>query len=191
MNQPGENHPTELRRLSGGSGTHVLVAGIGNVFLGDDGFGVQVAAQLADRAFPENVEVADYGIRGFDLASALLECDAAIIVDAIPRAGKEAGELFVLEPALGELEEPGGEVVNGHGMTPLEVFRLVRRFGGTLPPTYLVGCQPGLDVEEGGSMELSAPVAAAVPGAADLVASLVHQLAAAPPAPASTAGKES
>ncbi|MGH7911425.1 MAG: hydrogenase maturation protease [Candidatus Dormibacteraceae bacterium] len=155
----------------------VLVAGIGNVFLGDDGFGVAVVARLARRRLPENVEIGDYGIRGFDLASALLECDTAIIVDAIPRKDKEVGELFVLEPTLEEVGQPGAEVVNGHGMTPLEVFRLVRRFGGTIPPTYLIGCHPGTNPEqEEGSMEFSPPVAAVVDEAADLVEVLVHEL---------------
>jgi hydrogenase maturation protease len=169
---------------------NVLVAGIGNVFLGDDGFGVEVVAHLARRSLPEGVEVADYGIRGFDLAYALMECDAAIIVDAIPR-DKPPGSLFVLQPVL-DGEDDEQEVVNAHGMNPMEVFRLVRRFGGTLPPTYLVGCQPGtFDPEDEGAMELTPEVAAAALGAADLVESLLPRLLATPAETAPASRKES
>lgn len=151
----------------------VLVAGIGNVFLGDDGFGVSVIDALRHRPLPPGVEVADYGIRGFDLAAALLETDVAILVDAVPRADKEAGDVFVLEPELPPDEGPG-EPVNGHALNPMEVFRLARRLGGPLPRTYLVGCCPGpVDVSEEGEMALSPPVAAAVDPACDLVMRLV------------------
>ncbi|MGH7848434.1 MAG: hydrogenase maturation protease, partial [Candidatus Binatia bacterium] len=66
----------------------ILVAGIGNIFLGDDGFGVEVARELAKRKLPESVRVVDFGIRGFDLAYALLDgYDLTILVDAAPRGG--------------------------------------------------------------------------------------------------------
>jgi hydrogenase maturation protease len=153
----------------------ILVAGIGNVFLGDDGFGVEVVARLGHRPLPEGVEVADYGIRGFDLACALLDgYDAAILVDAVPR-GEPPGTLCVLEPELDE--EEGSEPMNAHGLDPMEVFRLVRQFGGTLPPTYVVGCEPtSMDAESEGSMELSQPVAAAVDEAVELVGALVDRI---------------
>jgi hydrogenase maturation protease len=153
----------------------ILVAGIGNVFLGDDGFGVEVVARLAGRRLPGGVEVADYGIRGFDLACALMDgYDAAILVDAMPR-GEPPGTLCVLEAELDDVD--GAEPVNGHGLDPVEVFRLVRRFGGTLPPTYVVGCEPAtLDAEPDGGMELSQPVAAAVDEAVDLVGALVDRI---------------
>src|SRR2546430_16670733 len=87
--------------------TRVLVAGIGNVFLGDDGFGVEVVARLAQRPLPEGVEVADFGIRGFDLAYALMEgYDFAVLVDALPRGGPPR-ELFLVEPGLERLDGVG------------------------------------------------------------------------------------
>lgn len=156
----------------------VLVAGIGNVFLGDDGFGVAVVSRLRSRPLPEGVEVADYGIRGFDLAFSLLDgYDAVVIVDAVPRGGPP-GTVRVLQP---DLEQAGGEgserVVDSHGMNPMEVFRLVRQYGGTAPPTYLVGCEPAGTGPEEGSMELSPPVAAAVDEGVRVVERLVERLA--------------
>lgn len=154
----------------------VLVAGIGNVFLGDDGFGVEVIDELRRRELPDGVEVADYGIRGFDLASALLDTDVAILVDAIPRDGKRPGEVFLLEPTL---PDAGGaaDPVNGHGLNPLEVFRLVQRFGGPMPKTYLVGCCPApLDETQEEAIGLSPAVRSAVPAACRLVGELLSRL---------------
>ncbi|MBO0703459.1 MAG: hydrogenase maturation protease [Candidatus Dormibacteraeota bacterium] len=151
----------------------VLVAGIGNVFLGDDGFGVEVVDALRRRSLPPSVELADYGIRGFDLAAALLETDVAILVDAVPRPDREAGDVFVLEPTL-PVEDGPADPVNGHALNPMEVFRLARRLGGPLPETYLVGCCPGpVDETQEGEIGLSPRVAAAVEPACDLVTRLV------------------
>ncbi|MBO0707801.1 MAG: hydrogenase maturation protease [Candidatus Dormibacteraeota bacterium] len=167
---------TAAVRQEAGSLPRVLVAGIGNVFLGDDGFGVEVVDALRRRALPESIEVADYGIRGFDLASSLLETDVAILVDAVPRAGKSPGDVFVLELALQEPEAPDGPV-NGHGLNPIEVFRLARQFGGPLPKTYLVGCCPApIDETQEGAVGLSPAVQAAVPPACDLVCRLISGL---------------
>src|SRR5438105_826691 len=100
--------------MTGTTSRRGLVAGIGNVFLGDDGFGVEVVARLAKRPLPEGVEVADFGIRGFDLAYALMESyDFAILVDALPRGG-EPGRLFVLEPDLAQVDSRG--MADGHSM---------------------------------------------------------------------------
>ena len=164
--------------MSGEEGRRrILVAGIGNVFLGDDGFGVEVVARLAGRELPAGVEVGDYGIRGFDLAYALMDdYEAAILVDALP-LDREPGALGVLEPDLAELD--GFGVVEGHGMNPVEVFRLVKQLGGRLPPTLLiVGCQPGtFGLENEGQLGLSEPVAAAVDEAVGLVESLIGRVA--------------
>jgi hydrogenase maturation protease len=152
----------------------VLVAGIGNVFLGDDGFGVEAVARLAVRRLPEGVEVADFGIRGFDLAYALMDCDAAILVDALPR-GEPPGTLCVLEPELDDLD--GAATLDSHAMNPAAVLAMVRQQGGTLPPTWIVGCEPGvIDPESEGHMGLSQPVAAAVDAAADLVEALARRI---------------
>jgi hydrogenase maturation protease len=155
----------------------VLVAGIGNVFLGDDGFGVEVVARLSRRSLPEGVEVADFGIRGLDLAYALMEdYDLAVLVDTLPRGG-EPGQLFVLEPDLEELERTGGPgVADGHSMDPVTVLKMVREFGGTPPRIYLVGCEPASLGGEEGEMGFSGPVEAAVDGAVELVLDLVGRV---------------
>ncbi len=153
----------------------ILVAGIGNVFLGDDAFGVEVVARLAGRDLPDGVEVADFGIRGFDLAYSLMDgCEAAILVDALPR-GEPPGTLCVLEPDLDDLAEAAA--LDSHAMNPAAVLAMVRQQGGTVPPTWIVGCEPGvIDPEGEGHMGLSEPVAAAIDAAADLVQALVRRL---------------
>jgi hydrogenase maturation protease len=151
----------------------VLVAGIGNVFLGDDGFGVALAERLARRELPDGVDVVDYGIRGMDLAYALGEYDAAILVDAAPR-GEPPGTLYVIEP-----DAEGADGFDAHGMDPVKVLALARTLGGVPPRTLVLGCEPltrmtGEEDEIVG--ELSAPVGAALDEAERLVASLLEEL---------------
>ena len=152
----------------------VLVAGIGNVFLGDDGFGVEVVARLARRPVPEGVEVADFGIRGFDLAYALMDdaYDVAVLVDALPANGRP-GELFLLEPDLDQVDGQG--LADGHGMDPVSVLRLVKQLGGTPPRLYVVGCQPASLGPEEGQMGLSEPVQGALDAAVAMVEDLVQR----------------
>jgi hydrogenase maturation protease len=139
------------------------VAGIGNVFLTDDGFGSEVARRLAAVPLPEAVRVVDYGIRGMHLAYDLLDGYAGLVViDALPGNGMP-GELSVLEVGPDDLGE--GEL-DAHGMAPVAVLASLGQLGGSLPPTYIVGCQPA-DVGEG--MGLTPHVAAAVEPAIDLV----------------------
>jgi len=146
----------------------ILVAGIGNIFLSDDAFGVEVLAELSKRSRPAQVTVADFGIRGFDLAYALMEdCDLAILVDALPH-GQPPGTLYVLEPD----PKSAGAAMEGHAMNPMAVFSLVATMGGTMPRVLIVGCEPE-SVEEG--MGLSEPVAAAVQSAVEMVENLVKQ----------------
>jgi hydrogenase maturation protease len=153
----------------------ILVAGIGNVFLGDDGFGVEVARRLAQRELPLGVKVADYGIRGMDLAYELQEdYDAAILVDAVPR-GQAPGTLYVIEPDLQDAEP----VLDAHSMDPVRVLGLARTLG-TLPPRVLVvGCEPAtamtLDDEEL-VMGLGPEVTAAIGKAVELVESVLDDL---------------
>lgn len=161
----------------------ILVAGIGNIFLGDDGFGVEVAQRLARRDLPSDVRVVDYGIRGFDLAFALLEpYETAILVDAAP-LGELPGTLAVIEPDLEELGAWGAAApsVQGHSLDPASVLRLVAAMGGEPPHILLVGCEPAtLGEEQEGAIGLSEPVQAAVEEAVALVESLVGQMRAAP-----------
>ncbi|MDX6265808.1 MAG: hydrogenase maturation protease [Frankiales bacterium] len=141
----------------------VLVAGVGNIFLTDDGFGCEVARALSERTLPEGVKVVDYGIRGMHLAYDLLEgYDALVVVDALPAKGRP-GELTVMEVGP---EDLGDGELDAHGMAPVSVLASLGDLGGRLPRTYVVGCQPAR-VDEG--MGLTPAVAAAVDPAIDLV----------------------
>ena len=164
---------------------HILVAGIGNIFLGDDAFGVEVAQQLMTRELPAGVNVRDFGIRGFDLAYAILDgYDQVLLVDATARGGAP-GTLYVIEPdlsLLGDPQEPGeGLEIQTHGMTPEHVLQLVKAFGGpeqdkALSNILVLGCEPATFGDEGeGAMGLSEPVAAAVDEAVAMIESLVKQ----------------
>jgi hydrogenase maturation protease len=156
----------------------ILVAGVGNIFLGDDGFGVEAASALLQRDLPEGVAVRDFGIRGFDLAYALLDpWDAVILVDALPRQGTP-GTLYLVEPDIAGLSEPGAAdmAMNPHGMDPVRVLHLAASMG-PVARVFVVGCEPldfGDELE--GRMGLSAPVQAAVDGACGMVCELTERL---------------
>jgi hydrogenase maturation protease len=155
----------------------ILVAGVGNIFLGDDGFGVEVVRRLAEREMPEGVEVVDFGIRGMDLAYALQDdYEAVVFVDAVPR-GEEPGTVYLIEP---EVEEDGEVALDTHGMDPVKVIKLSRVLGAKPTRTLVVGCEPqvvlsGEDYDDM-LMELSEPVRVAVEEAAKLVESLVEEI---------------
>lgn len=155
----------------------VLIACIGNIFLADDAFGVEVARRLAGRPLPEGVRLVDFGIRGYDLALALLDesLDVAIFVDAVPR-GEAPGTLYVIEPEWPTFELGQASPVEAHGLDPEKVLRLVLTLGGRPKPVLLVGCEPSPFDEEDPPMELSAPVQMAVAGAVVLIESLVAQI---------------
>jgi hydrogenase maturation protease len=149
----------------------ILVAGIGNVFLGDDGWGVALADRLARGSWPAGVEVVDFGIRGMDLAYALADYDVAVLLDAVPR-GEAPGTLYVIEPDLDELPPD----VDAHGMDPVKVLALARALGGPLPRTVVLGCEPGPVDEEEIVAALSEPVTAALDEAERLFTSLLDEL---------------
>ncbi|MGW7436427.1 hydrogenase maturation protease [Streptomyces sp. NPDC054849] len=156
----------------------VLVAGIGNVFLGDDGFGVETVRALSAHPLPDDVEVVDFGVRGVHLAYQLLDgYDTLLLVDATARGG-EPGTLYLIEAdaAPGLEAEPGGAVLDGHHMSPDAVLALLDTLcagTGTTPPrrTLVLGCEPAC-VEEG--IGLSAPVTAAVPEAVRMALDLIR-----------------
>lgn len=155
----------------------VLIAGIGNIFLGDDAFGVEVVQRLAQRGLPEEVRVVDFGIRGLDLTYALLEeFEAVIMVDAAPRGG-QLGMLYVIEPETEAAPihlEPADFMIQTHGMDPVKVLRLVAALGGRVERLLLVGCEPTpAGAEEDMALGLSPPVQAAVEEAVVLIESLV------------------
>jgi hydrogenase maturation protease len=180
--QPGHRFffdPEEVEPLgpaeAGEASIRVLVAGIGNFFLGDDGFGVALANRLAASELPPGVEVVDFGIRGLDLAWAMQEgYDAVILLDALPRGG-EPGSLYLIEPEI----EPGGRAIDAHGMDPVTVLSLVQALGGTPPRTLVVGCEPerpaGQD-EADLAPGLSEPVHAALDEAMRMVEATLNEL---------------
>jgi hydrogenase maturation protease len=141
----------------------VLVAGIGNVFLGDDGFG----CALAERVALAGVDVADFGIRGMDLAYALADYDVVVFLDATPRGGTP-GTLYVIEPDLDDV--PAG--FDAHGMDPVQVLALAKTLGSALPRTLVLGCEPAAVEEFTG---LSASVEAALGQAEKLLEEVVRK----------------
>jgi hydrogenase maturation protease len=184
--QPGHTFffsPAEVEPLAAGephgaaaAGRRVLVAGIGNVFMGDDGFGVALADRLARRALPPGVEVVDYGIRGMDLAYAMAGggYDQVLLLDATPR-GEPPGTLYVIEPEV----DPDAVAVETHGMDPVKVLAMVQALGGEPPRTLVVGCEPHSHPrpeDEEIVAELSEPVRAALDEAVRLVESLLEEL---------------
>jgi hydrogenase maturation protease len=155
----------------------ILVAGIGNIFLGDDGFGVEVVRRLATRNLPASVRVADFGIRGFDLAYALQdEYEATILVDACPH-GEAPGTLYVIEP---DFKSDGPDapqtVLEGHSMNPMSVLRMARAMNIEVNNVLLVGCEPETLGGEEGHMGLSAPIEASVEAAVELVRALIRKI---------------
>ncbi|WP_245647140.1 hydrogenase maturation protease [Microtetraspora niveoalba] len=181
----------EVEPLAGGAPAgrpaRVLVAGIGNIFLGDDGFGVEVVRRLEQARPPElppEVDVVDFGIRGMDLAYALQRDYAAVLfVDAAPR-GEPPGTLTLLEP---HLSDTGGAPVETHGMDPVQVLRLARELGRIPPRVLILCCEPAAVLrgtpDEDVLVELSAPVRAAAGEAVGVVASVVADLLAEAGAP--------
>jgi hydrogenase maturation protease len=153
----------------------VLVAGIGNVFMADDGFGCALADRLARRELPPGVEVVDFGIRGMDLAYAMQDgYDVVVLLDASPRGGAP-GTLYVIEPQLDD-EDVG---VDAHGMDPVKVLALARALGGSPPRTLVVGCEPATRMrgdEEEIVTDISEPVRAALDEGVLLVEQVLAEL---------------
>ena len=156
----------------------ILIAGIGNIFLGDDGFGVEVVRRLAARKLPAEVRVADFGIRGFDLAYALQDgYKTTILVDAFPH-GQKPGTISVLDPDLNDIgsDEVPQAGVDTHGMNPLNVLRMAASMGAPLKGIFLVGCEPATLGPDEGQMGLSEPVEKAVNEAVDLLDSVINKI---------------
>jgi len=150
----------------------MLVAGIGNIFLGDDAFGVEVAQRLSQRVLPESVVVKDFGIRSYDLAYALMEdWELAILVDALPRGGVP-GTVYIIEPNIPADQPPA--TLDAHSMDPVAVLKLVSALGGRTCPLFVVGCEPAnIEAGQEGNMGLSAPVFAAVDESITVIEELI------------------
>lgn len=157
----------------------ILVACVGNIFLGDDGFGPEVALALSRVRLPVEAQVVDYGIRGVDLTYALLApWSAVVLVDTVSR-GETPGTLYLLQPSATESEDTGPAGVDPHALDPVAVIRTARTVGEVSAEIYIVGCEPmDFGDELAGRMGLSEAVEGAVPAAAAMVAQLTAQLAA-------------
>lgn len=154
----------------------ILIAGIGNAWLKDDGFGSEVIARLEDIDLPREAAVFDFGTGGLDLAYEVMRgYDALVLVD-ISRQGGEPGTLYVMEADEAEIAAgiEDGQALNPHGMDPETVLRFVKTLGAWPGKVIVVACEP-LEVEDMG-IGLSAPVAAAVEGAVKLVLETVESL---------------
>lgn len=175
--EPDEVEPLDPAAAAGDRPPRrVLVAGIGNVFLGDDGWGVALAGRLAARSLPRGVDVVDFGIRGMDLAYAMQDDYAAVVfLDATPR-GEPPGTLYVIEPDLDDIEM----TIDAHGMDPIKVLALARTLGAeSLPRTLVVGCEPKTRMsaeDEQIVAELTEPVRASLDEAVALVEDLLTDL---------------
>jgi hydrogenase maturation protease len=151
----------------------ILVAGIGNIFHRDDAFGVFVAAKLAAMPHAPNVRVVDYGIRGIDLAFALLDpYSLTILVDAVSRGG-EPGALYAIEP---DLNSASGDVFEGaHSLDPVKVLAMAKSLGAPLGRVVVVGCEPQSLDGEAGMIGLSEPVQAAIDPAIAMIRSFIDE----------------
>jgi hydrogenase maturation protease len=165
----------------------ILVAGVGNAWLRDDGFGGEVARQLGERKLPENVSVMDAGTGGLDLAYEVMRGYDALVILDVSKQGGEPGTLYVMEPdeesVEGGIED--GEVINPHGMDPQTVLRFLKSLGAWPGRVVVIACEPA-EVEEMG-WGLSDQVKQAVDRAIDLVIETIEELRASAPAPAASA----
>jgi hydrogenase maturation protease len=170
--------PDEFPQTPTAAKPTIMIAGIGNIFLGDDGFGVEVIRRLESRTLPKGVRVTDFGIRGFDLAYALQEgYETTILVDACPH-GDAPGTLYVIEPDLKEFDEPDAPqpMIEAHAMNPVSVLRMARAMNIEVKNILIVGCEPESLGGDEGHMGLSAPVETAVDEAVKLVESLIERI---------------
>jgi hydrogenase maturation protease len=173
LRQPGHRFfftPEEVEAIHE---PRILVAGIGNIFLGDDAFGVEVVRRLGE--FPPGVTVRDYGIRSYDLAYALLDgYDAIILVDAAARGG-QPGTLYLIEPDMsGAPEQP--PAADAHSMNPASVLQLAKTLGTVSARILVLGCEPAGIGGDQGEIGLSEAVSAAVPAAAERIGQLVANI---------------
>lgn len=170
------------------SSSRILIACIGNIFLGDDGFGVAVAQRLLtrkNRQYPAHVQVVDCGIRGIELAYTLLDnYDILVLVDAVSRGGPP-GTLYLIEPELtGTGPEQGAAAgraaLDAHSMDPVKVLAFARTLGARPMRTFLLGCEPSLPAEKDDynemQMGLSEPAQAAVDQAVKMLDTLIEEL---------------
>ena len=154
----------------------ILIAGIGNIFFGDDAFGGEVIKELIKSPLPEGVDAVDFGIRSYDLAYAIMDGYAATILVDITARGEPPGTVYLIEldqEKIGNLEATAPD---GHSLDPVAVLRLTQSLGGQIERLYLVACEPAVLETEDGRIELSELVQAAVPEAVRMIRRLVDKL---------------
>ena len=192
MRQPGHRFffsPAELEPIGEGSPQRekvnaaspavqkrILIAGIGNIFMGDDGFGVEVARRLMERSLPAEVRVVDFGIRGLDLTYALQDgYPTTILIDAFPH-GQPPGTVSIVEPDANEISAVPGSFVDPHSLHPLNVLRMAKAMNGSLNRVLLVGCEPAFLGGDEGHMGLSDSVQAAIEEAVNQIEELMSRI---------------
>jgi hydrogenase maturation protease len=154
----------------------ILVAGIGNIFLGDDAFGSEVARRLMQEKLPVEVRVTDFGIRSYDLTYAMMDgYDVTVFVDSTSQ-GQPPGTVYLIEPDLNQIGQLEEEVTDAHSMNPVRVLRMLRTMGGSPGRVFLIGCEPAILEVDDGQLGLSEAVEAAVPRAIELIKSLLNDL---------------
>ena len=164
----------------------ILVAGIGNIFLGDDAFGSEVARRLMHERLPDGVRVSDFGIRSYDLAYAMMDgYDAAILVDLTSK-GRAPGTVYLMEPDLNEAGSPGSggaspypfdaHLADAHSMNPARVLQMLRHFGSSPGKLYVIGCEPAILEVEDEQIGMSETVEKSVPQAIEWIKTLVNDL---------------
>jgi hydrogenase maturation protease len=154
----------------------ILVAGVGNAWLRDDGFGGEVAKLLAERRLPDGVAVIDFGAGGLDLAYEVMRgYDALIMIDS-SRQGGAPGTLYVMEPEEADVDGSieDGQMLNPHAMDPQTVLRFVKYVGGWPGRVLVIACEP--ETVEDVGLGLSASVSEAVGRAAELVLETIREL---------------
>jgi hydrogenase maturation protease len=170
MQTPEDEMPTK------GATPRILVAGIGNIFLGDDAFGVEVVRRLMICGLPTEARIVDFGIRGLDLAYALQDnYETTILIDAFPH-GQTPGTVSVVEPDPNEITAAPDSLVEAHSMHPLNVLRMAAAMNGPLNRVLVVGCEPQSLGGDEGYMGLSKPVEAAVEEAVYTTEALIRRL---------------
>jgi hydrogenase maturation protease len=172
--------PEEVAPLNVAPMNHprILIAGVGNIFLGDDGFGSEAARRLLERPWPAEVRVVDFGVRAIDLAYALSDgYETVILIDATPQGG-EPGAVYLIEPDVDDplpLETREG-LWDPHRLETRELLRRVKASGSSFPRLFLVGCEPADLGGESGRLGLSPPVQAALEQAEVRIEELVGEL---------------
>lgn len=154
----------------------ILVAGIGNIFLGDDAFGSEVARRLMDERLPPEVQVIDFGIRAYDLAYAIMDgYEVTILVDVTVQ-GQAPGTVYLIEPDLKQLDQFDANLADAHSMNPARALLVLRRFGSSPGKLYLIGCEPAILEVEDGQIGMSEAVEKSVPQAIEWIKTLVEDL---------------